>query len=1617
MSGPIQDPDIAREEGEALPGVRKTGKLPAQQTVAAEAAKRGRVNVFRKAWNGVVHGAMVAGANYVEVGFDPTEENRKSAQSLQESTGSDRLYRILVAAAPNITEKVQELLKGLIGTTDSKYKDQLSDLVEQKQDLLQNCLNATVLRMFANLANHSKEHYSHPVSLKDILNHVLEETGTDLQLIDQRIREIEKIADEDERALRIQELTAPLVDDILRLALPGGVDDIIVPRVMGDVFFSIKKIVYDTLQKALSEQIVKGTHSLMDPLTDIDQKREDLESIPGGNLFSGFAEAIANKVVDTVPIALADNVDTLLKDHFEDLFTVSNPVEKSRINNWLKEMLQEVASSQEAGIKQIRKFTKFYLESILVHTFQNLAFHAFDEEDEENALSSAAAKIASQLNHFFEENQAELLEAASLPEGNEDEKKIKEQRLAEIMAPLSQDLIQLLGWDNPENFPLPEGMETNLVEILQTEFPKFLGQFYLSFMKPMELSEGAVELVEDLDQGAAVLAKISKSVVAQVNKLLVEKSDQYAQDLIDAINPEIERHELTDPDTSDLSQLIQNLLQNEELSRSSTFILHSAEQILLKIFSKLAGEYREETGTKAKEGLIPGAFMQLLHSTRENLVDLDPGIKQKILDASSDIEEEELQKEFIPIAVNLLQHCGFPDPKSLPVPNVLQKVLYDVLTKNALPKLLFTMYKQDTIAIAETEKLEEEFNPEEVTLLTKANHALSEDLFHHLEDHPGTLSTTLINQLIDAFPGADFTADEVKWLRNEMKIFLGSGNEDLHAIFQFTEVRFETMIEHLILNSLHKIASESEEPKQLIGRLLSKVIGITGRSIILLHHDVVAASKIEDPEQRQKRLRELFQPLAKELYSLFGEDPMMGFPLLPKMKENLTEAVQSKYLPDILARYYLETIEAATEVEEQPIPAGYRGAENITAASKLIEKWVEDFIPPFLYRERESVSKLIHNSILDLLKKNPDFKASNLIQYLEFNEDDIKGMLAENIQQLTDLDNPDFHTVIPGISKLLTPTLNQAFDHVLEQFDRIENPRHRLSHNPDFTTQLGIKMIRVAADHFETVVSTTKKAGKKQSHQVSPEDMKAGFREKGVLHSALELSGDEKADEQKLEKFYRPLTEQLLKLAGLDNPDALPLPQELREPVLKLLKSDLGPLIIEEIIKQLLDPHTMNQILLTYTEVLNEAFKEGNSDYSHKYSDDKTHEKDSTQQELDHECGRLILSLVNMHPGSISALTLNKSDRLKQASERAIGEAFREQLLRKTILGMIDRGIVSGLPKLHESVGITADHRGVNIPDDVTFGFPRTAEEQQRLEDKKRTEHLETEKMLKKSMARTIRNQSINSVARAVKEKWMSSYEKLDRTYNEKITDKIHILINKYFGKKTLRVQKNIESVLKSITKFVYQKVLFTAIYSLLHVLVLWPAKAVLFTMEWKLRKTAGDLLQNVHMEINENLVMKLADTFFEELLAEERRRLEKLAEMRTANPLGPLQELMSSVDSRIVEFNELVKAIDEPAPDITAKEALDVEQPGTGSALYYLDKTIDDLISELHFLTGEKINIDEDNQERFLAIMTAIDRHIQKSKGLIQQAEVQKTPLLNEKLGIIEQKLDQAKDLYSSLA
>lgn len=647
---------------------------------------------------------------------------------------------------------------------------------------------------------------------------------------------------------------------------------------------------------------------------------------------------------------------------------------------------------------------------------------------------------------------------------------------------------------------------------------------------------------------------------------------------------------------------------------------------------------------------------------------------------------------------------------------------------------------------------------------------------------------------------------------------------------------------------------------------------------------IEAALKIPTALSRKKALNALFAKRSSSLLSILKpvkDQPIQLLLPLPKaLNDFVWNQLEDSIVPEFLLNIYMEKkqgqLQASLAITEMDLMTHSTKRSEVC---DTLADFISKFIPAYTKLEHESISEIIYDTTQTLLSQSGNtLDALDIDKFLKQN----KEILLKEIAQLMFKTSLVLDEMQPMTKENVRIVTAMALNHLSHRIDSFENPQGS-NYDKDFLLKRGISSLELIKNHLCSLNEIAKEHNSSVFHNVDNNVLLRALKASKKLHPAVPQSEEAlKAQKQvnesvniirsarlrveslekfgflanksikrlkiqikeqrrllaqaqrivkqeRISNFFAPLSDDLLKLSGLDGADKLPFPSPLKEIIWHQVQTQVLPNVLMNVFNSVLEPKTINQMIITALEAYNAPTESSNENAGI---------KDPLQQKLDTVCGELLVQLAQMLPNSFTKNVLH-FDAIKKISAEKFGQVLRVQLSEKLSVQSI---IEMSLPSLD------------TVLKQTDFPTDDDSLEAQALNE------MHVEDVLSQKVSADMEATAHKAISELITSSIGDIGNKFMRIWQR--------AVRKLFGKHTEGINRFFNWIGFRIIYGIIKWVLIIASSPLL--LVGWIAKKIFWAiMDRHIGREVKHVIEGIHMSIHEDLIYKLTDHWIGALKAE----------------------------------------------------------------------------------------------------------------------------------------------------
>lgn len=338
-----------------------------------------------------------------------------------------------------------------------------------------------------------------------------------------------------------------------------------------------------------------------------------------------------------------------------------------------------------------------------------------------------------------------------------------------------------------------------------------------------------------------------------------------------------------------------------------------------------------------------------------------------------------------------------------------------------------------------------------------------------------------------------------------------------------------------------------------------------------------------DPNVKREKLRNIFLPIAKEVLALVGnalndpKHPAYHWPLPMGLKALFWNTFFPNMMADMMINgnksVHWDTRQLKVQQEQ------LYGSKHPIVVAEVAGRFGQTYLPHTLSTQAPQRAHEMCNVVEVMTKTAAAGPTKEFHDFWETNMPMIEKMAAANLEQIGENREDAFKNLWESFKEKI-----ESF--ALTAIGAKSNNLAKIAKNqPGFMMHMIANIMRIVDAHTGRVNEITRRHGKSHPYQVDPAIMRREFG--AQLHEALRLpEGASKADAdaRKMEYFFKPMTEQLLKLAGVT-------PKMMPKLMFKTLKDTLAPLMFSMVYDSMWSRKTGKNMQITLVTKWREAIR------------------------------------------------------------------------------------------------------------------------------------------------------------------------------------------------------------------------------------------------------------------------------------------------------------------------------------------------------------------------------------------------------------------------------------------
>ena len=1204
--------------------------------------------------------ALGKGSKKIVISGDIEQQLLASFSELANITGSEQAGQFIRHIAETMASQIGKPSHDK-GFFENLFNDGfIKKIIKAEKDSIHKLLELIFAKVVVNLAKQTQKDPSQPVSLAEIVAKLALTLDAKLMQARQALAPCVAVIEPKAKDLAKQKAIEPLVEELMRLAFPNGAAELPVR------FSAVSGKLWSVIKTHLTPQVLK--------LVEYQQSFKSLstqsQAAPPHPLFNQITRGISDQAL----LGLQQHASTADASHLMAATLVASlhlpENEKTKeVLPWLATQIEFFFKGQNENSHLCWMELTNETQAFLNHVLSHLASHG--QEHVNDPLMQIALNCLQEVDQFVSKHQTKIAAAAAflkingkIPENERD--------YIRLFKPLAVALQKHAGL-MMEDKTLPLFFKTMLKTFFDKQLPEVFAKQYDNFLLPLHEMHEAIIKPESADKRQTSMTREIGAPLAAQTKVAAELLVQKLKDLMQAKQTQIsdaltgklvteaaavkydfgqainEKIGLPNPDLQGvpadellltplkenaqawLKPLLQSLTasQHPQIQHLWLFLEHRLEDIIAHLIKQTPIENRQNLGQILIHTCL-GIFSEFIAQHGTDVHRLYSTLVEQGINPMTD---ETFIKAFVPLCEKLLVPF-----ETLNIPDFIKANLQGlVLTEG--PKLLALQYRECLV-------------PEQALATYQAR--LDKLFVLNGSENRGLDHVKLIDNVCDII-AQKITLVAGREVDNKIAVFVGADKEkntasilDLPPIQQLKNTYLKDSIKSLLIQGLvHYLEAIQINEANGSGISLASIVAKLG-SVLQTHLDkdaksIYLALKVKDPVHQQHALRAAFKPLAMDLLELIRDphaEKRDGLPLIvpfPMLLEGVWEDLQANILPDILADMYRDTSSWQQQIEaNRDAIIARTGTTYISETCRVFGQWINDFLPPFLVRDREHLIDGVYEGVSTYLAATGNASELDVDDYLRRHEATIKPMLCDMLFNTFNKQSTTLANIQPFTKEYIEAAMLKICNSLTQRIDELENPNNP-KHQNDFLVNLSIRLLNIANEHFQTLNVVTSEAKKGTSHEVSHEQFIKGFARHNKLHAGMPSSEEalkakkiikqcvkklkgyrkelaktqdpaimnvfnnlikatqkqllqaKKIESDEKFKFFEPFGNTLLELVNIKSAQDLPFPSPLREQLWDILQSKLLPNVLSTVFETISEPATLDKMVCSSLESLKTA--------------------------------------------------------------------------------------------------------------------------------------------------------------------------------------------------------------------------------------------------------------------------------------------------------------------------------------------------------------------------------------------------------------------------------------------
>lgn len=1160
--------------------------------------------------------------------------------------------------------------------------------------------------------------------------------------------------------------------------------------------------------------------------------RDELQILTGNNTLSDVAEALSCKLKSIVLTKLTDNTNPLNHNY---------PGFKFFINK------------EDEFTTQIFQVLVLKVVINLVKETKRELTDKFDGNLPTQVLTDLI-KIAN--NSLKKVDQDTFQKIKNLPNIND-----RNREFRKLFRPISDEFLAIALPNKEDDLELGKLSNTVWQELSEEAIPDlFVNIYELTYQPPHHTKKDSEELERP---GGAALERLAKFLAEKTERDLPEIIQKNAATIGKAAVSKLlvgseNRSWLEDWVGDRLVQI--STSDNPEIKLLWSYAKKNIESIIIHALASL-GSSKNPEENHSKKNIVPDV-MSNVHEILENFFTENKETIDKTFKETDNSTEEDRNNQLNILFKKLSDEI-------LKKANLQENPLVALVKDEFIPELLrefyedMYLYRENLSSDSETLKIDlldavacanqdhdavikeyrevlENLEESKKTVLEKSGVGkvvdeleqscglFAKDITRILKNFAEEDKKKISEMLNNAMMLKDFNLTEQ--LGEGLQNFFKNNSENLKKSWEYSETIVKAALFKVFATIAKNEKVEGEDDRtenintKIVGNVVHRVLSFLNKKIPVIDAELKKLQNDEklSEEEKELKIRKLYQPLAEDFLALAGENLEEILPVPKIFRGPLKDLLKTTLLPVIFHDMYTQLNKGREEAPEN----SKKLDEIVPSGSKFVQKvadFIEKFVPYYMETHPEDISKIAMKATDKFVKK-----LSNDTQ------NQLNNLLTKNIKQLGE--NPEMAKTSKAISEYSNGMILKIFSGIAQNIKNKQSVKDKNGQN-HFLLNTSIGFIKLISDHVKRINQIPPKGRMYPAHNVHPRDMHGGFADEknygtNMLHPALTKdfvkgATKEDKDNQRLKEFFVPFAKDILEIAGITSPKDLDVPDPIRQEFWNLFQEKILPEVMMSVFKGVTEdekPGTLNTLMLNTLmlktiDALNEAVEDIDKGVD---VNDAKEDLDEQQELLNVALGRLIKEMVELVP-DFWTMTVFNNEKIKNMTAASIGKIVRKKLDQTTMTELLDKCLESvTIPKPWEDRKKT--------PAEIARGNKRV------------------EKELSKKMTHYISKQAKEKFKNLIKSKWNDFHENFDKS------------VKKYLGKPGLAIKHFFDDILHFIFFDILGPVFHFIVFN-----VLW------FFVDMKIAGKSQEIIKDAQMPIHENLLFNLCTEWAKSMKGEQK--------------------------------------------------------------------------------------------------------------------------------------------------